>query len=182
MMTTEQRLNRLEKHLHLFVALVVLLWGWNLVRAFLPKGTIRVANVVAGNVVLQDKHGRQRAELCMYTNAGPGLSLFDEHGKRRVGLVACGDVGPLLTFYDQSENARALLHLDKELGPKLVFVNASGRKCVQINTLIDQPEFELYDAKGRPRVVVYVDRDTGPGLSLWDESSKAVWEVPSTRE
>lgn len=100
----------------------------------------------ANRFVLEDRDGKNRAELSMYKD-GPRLVLTDDKGVVRAGLSVLPD-GPGLGLFDEKGDSRG------------VFAYLKG-----------QPMLAVFDPKGKPRITVTVS-DDGPGLKVLDDAGK----------
>lgn len=154
-MTTEERLEKLEKELshskrrnHLLLAVVLL--GAVAMTAGIGS---REKVIEATGFMLVDGNGKTRAFLAM-GEGGPKLGLLDENGNPRIGLIVDKD-GPQLILRDENNKPRIGLFLSDF---------ASGL------TLIDE--------NGKNRAGLVVDKEEGPGLGLFDENGKRLWKAP----
>ena len=138
-MTTEERLEKLEKELarakrrnRRLLAVAGLVVG-AVTLAWIVAGTANRAEAQGGGVpaviranafVLVDEKGKTRAELSM-GEYGPGLLLVDENGKTRATLTVDKD-WPWLALADENGKTRAMLAVGKN-GPVLGLLDENGK-------------------------------------------------------
>ena len=165
-MTTEERLDKIEKELHqarrfncwlLAVAgLAVLAWvmssslGARTVGAQTSAPAMKVLS--ANKFVVQDANGVPRAVLGVDEH-GSGLTLCDEDGRPRAAL-AMAKTAPVLSFFTEKGVARATLSLRGATAGLL-----------------------LLDENGKPRASLTVGKG-GPTLGVYDEDGKTLWKAP----
>jgi len=165
LMTTDQRLARLEKQCSLLKAGFALVTVALAVVLLIGAGQDQVKpkvleEVRAKRFVMVDKDGKPRGELGVFKDV-PNLVLADENGKYRVGLGVSKD-GPGLSFRDKEGEQRLTLGLSDGLGgPSLALSDRAGLHravlgCdVAVNETTDvehkYPEstLTLYDASGK---------------------------------
>lgn len=159
-MTTEQRLEKLERELSratrcnswLLAALAVFLGVWVIGESFGPE-TARAQptatafkEVRANRIVVVDKEGKGRIVLGLMSKFGPTLGVLDEKGRTRV-LLGTKKTGPTLCMYDEKGRQRAIL-------------GGAGNGAV----------LSLFD-KGKPRAGL-MGGEEGMGLTLFDEAGE----------
>ena len=162
-MTTEERLEKLEKELAraerrnrwlLAGAAFVIIVGVGLCgnafrvnEAMAQPVSGAVKEVRAKNFVLVDQSDRVRAELRM-TEDQPGLALFDERGKARA-VLSMLENRPALALVDDQGNTRVVLNVEE---------NQSG--------------LALYKERRILRAYLYEGKE-GAGLTLYDEQGNS---------
>ncbi len=168
-MTTEERLERLERELTLakrnnrwllaaagIVVLMLVLartfsWTENTAQA---QGKGSKPKVVAANeFVLEDEMGRRRAVLEAHKGRAL-LAMMDENGKIRISLDALNSE-PGLSLFGEEFDVRAMFGI-QEKDPGLV----------------------LWDESNNPRFVLALDKKLGPTLKIMGEKGKPVWSAP----
>jgi hypothetical protein len=158
-MTTEERLERLEKELAgakrrsrvMLVATVMTIAGMFLLCA---GGNAVQKSIRAQSFELVDRNGMPRGGLTADTSGEPCLLLLNRNGKTSASLTAIGGE-PRLRLYDQNDTLRALLDV-LESGLSGLF---------------------LGDRNGKLRAVVDVT-DVGPALTLYDQNDKVISHAP----
>lgn len=157
-MTTEERLEKLERELGrakrhnrcLLAGLAVCLGIGGVAWAFRPEPAraqivwTGVKEVRANRFILEDKQGKARAQLTVYSD-GPRLSLFDQWGKVCAELAAT-EGGARLALFGQKGEAHATMSVGKYhmvtgmtiRGPKTGSATYYG------------PTLGLYDVQGNP--------------------------------
>lgn len=138
-MTTEERLDKLEKELarakrrnrRLLVLAGLAAGAFALVRiAAAAANKVEaqgdgVATVIRANAfVLVDENGKTRAAVAL-SKTGSGFLLYDENGKTRAVLAVDKD-GPGLALADEDGKSRATLAVVKD-GPGLVLYDKNGK-------------------------------------------------------
>ena len=154
-MTTEERLEKLEKELA------------QLARAATEE-------VIARQFVLVDDKGKTRAVLGM-SKTGPSLALYDENGKFRATLNVTED-GPALGLLDEKGKPRAGLAVTKD-GPQLSLFDENSKNRAWLAMSKNGPGLILLDENDKPRVGLAMLKD-GPKLGLSDEKGKLIWSAP----
>ena len=79
----------------------------------------------ANKFILEDGNGKERAELNVTKDAGPGLWLVNEKGNPRV-ILNLTKYGPGLGLTDEKGNPRAMLNVTKD-GPGLSLYDENGK-------------------------------------------------------
>jgi hypothetical protein len=158
-MTTEERLERVEKELvkakrRSRVVLVAAVMAVAVV-FLLGAGNGTVQNVIrAGKFELVDASGTVRAALGS-DSAGRSALAFGNEKNPRIVLALDSAGGSALVLCDQNGKGRVLLAL-----------SGSG-----------EPDLELYDQNDTSRVMLGLDT-SGPMLYLCDQNGKIIWRAP----
>ena len=173
-MTTEERLEKLEKELADM------------------KERIR-----SKSFELVDDKGKLRALLGVSTiNNTCVFGLCDKNGKVRIRLTV-DESGPELVLYDELDNVRAGLGVDKSK-TSLAFGDEQGKLRVTLGIVEKRPALMLMDENGKTRVTLFAS-DLGsflelygikeessvgmsiiidPKLTLKNEKGKQIWSAP----
>jgi hypothetical protein len=186
-MTTEERLEKLEKelmrgrrfNLWLLAGLGLVIGAWIVGWAFRPGTAMgQPAEAVAREVrarrfVLEDANGKERALLVVFDD-GPRLHFLDENGKFRATLRVDKD-GSGLDMLDEKGNPRAALDAIKD-GASLFLSdeNGKGRRggaLLAVGKVGPGPGLCLLDEKGNPRATLDMSK-VGASLHLSDENGK----------
>ena len=175
-MTTEERLEKLEKELMrgrrfnrwllaglgLVIGVWIVGWGFRPRTAGAQPAGAAVREVVARRFVVVDENGKTRAMLNM-RREGPSLTLFDEKGKSRAVL-------------DVYQSDVLEMGVDKNV-PRLCLRDEKGKYRAGLSLQKDGPRLGLYDENGKTRILLSVLED-GPRLGLYDENGKIKWSAP----
>jgi hypothetical protein len=191
-----------------------------------PHGEERVrlfASDVGYGVMLLDPQRRPRASLVVGSDGRQGLGFFDAQGKEGVTLGIGADGSRGLILYDAQEKERVSLHIRSDgiqslvmYGPQreemvAVATDPDGSPMVRLRHLWGKsaagavhllvgregPAVALYDAQGRRRFMVGIEKDTGrsvlgflgaqgepraivagDGLTLLDSRGAVRWKAP----
>ena len=176
-MTTEQRLEKLERELSratrcnswLLAALAVFLGVWVIGESFGPEtaraqpAAAAFKEIRANRIVVEDKKGKVRVDLSVDKD-GPALTLSDDKG-----------------------NTGVWLNLDKD-GPALRLTDDKGNSRVSLNVRKDGTSLALYDEKGQPRAKLGAGSTSSPdgtkttypesSLRLFGPKGKMLWSAP----
>ena len=208
MMTTEERLEKLEQELSrvkrrnrwlaIVVGLSIVGMGLAWVLETAAPGVIR-ANVLViedadGNtrfsvhaeedgakLDLYDGSGRRRAELGARSDGG-GLALFDENDKCRAGLSVVSSIGGIPgmpMLVLADENQNNRVMLTAVGTPALTMLDEGGNSVVMLRAGDPGPMLALGDGDGNLRAGLGVGKD-GAELSLCDKQGKTIWQAPPT--
>ena len=172
-MTTEQRIEKLEKQLAatqrrnrwIGASVGILLVFGCLV--MLPEKALTVESnrsIRANEFLLEDADGKIRATLAVF-KGGPALVMRDADGKHRIALDVLKD-GPGLIMFDEDGKNRAELNVLKD-GPGLLMLDENGKRRAELN-MVKNPSLIMFDEDGKKRAVLDVLKD-GPSLRLLDE-------------
>jgi len=187
-MTTEERLERLERELGrakrrgswLLVGLALGLGALALVwasAASAPRAEAQGAaggrTIRASEFILEDERSRVRASLHMAKD-GPALILWDAEGEIRAML--CVADKPVLNLCDAAGEPRAMLSVGKD-GPSLALHDAAGKLRANLFATAAGQSLTLHDAAGKPRAALAVVDDV-PMLALLDAAGKPIWSAP----
>lgn len=197
-MTTEERLERLEKTLGrskrfnrwLLVSIGVAAGFWLSAGCLHSKpawaqatgpGSDGSGLLRGKGLAIEDQNGKIRASLGLLEKDGPAmLRLYGENGKSNVRLCASND-DAWLCLSDESGEPRVTLQVSK-YGPSLaMYGKKSGNRCV-LNVGARGPQLSLFDMKGVIRAELSAPEE-GPGLSLSDEhgNDRAVLGMVGTK-
>ena len=136
----------------MFVAGALVFWGILGQSAQAGEGQNEIRS---HRISLVDEQGNERAALQML-GGEPRLAMYDAQGNERVSLSLFGGF-PRLLMYDAQEKVR--LSLNEHLGKtSLIMLDTHGR--------------------GRFRVVLEVDSDGSPMLSMRNAQGKVIWTAP----
>ena len=198
-MTTEQRLEKLERELSratrcnswLLAALAVFLGVWVIGESFGPEtaraqpAAAAFKEIRANRIVVEDKKGKVRVDLSVDKD-GPALTLSDDKGNTGVWLNL-GKNGPALRLNDDKVNTGVWLNLDKD-GPALRLTDDKGNSRVSLNVRKDGTSLALYDEKGQPRAKLGAGSTSSPdgtkttypesSLRLFGPKGKMLWSAP----
>lgn len=186
-MTTEQRLEKLEKELsrvkrrnHLLLAVVVLAVVLMSARISMREKTIK-----ANAFVLVDENGKTRALLNMVKD-WPSLGLSYKNGNVGVALSMVED-GPILGLSDKNGNPRASLFVVED-GPVLALYGENGKTRAGLAVLKDGPLLRLLDENEKPRATLGISQTTTPdgkvisypesSLLLYKPDGTVLWQAP----
>lgn len=130
-MTTEERLEKLEKELAkakrksrlMLVAAVMTVAGMFLLGA---EGDQSPMVIRAQSFAVVDQNGNALAILGLGTDGQPGLFLYDQNSHVRGGLTVAENGVSTLGIYDQNGSPRAVLGVDKNGTPGLALLDQSG--------------------------------------------------------
>jgi hypothetical protein len=186
-MTTEQRIEKLERRLEIMkrrnrwlvtaVLTVAAVWGvWACFGepAFAANSRIVLESnktVRAGRFVVVDDHGQVRGMFGMSRDkGGPEMILYDENGVNRARIFVYKGV-PCVSLDGSEGKPRAGLY---ESGEKCgMFLNdEKGKARVILSSLMEGPVLNMNDEHGRVRASMSVP-DEGPRMIMLDELGKA---------
>jgi hypothetical protein len=191
-MTTEERLEKLEKELtgakrRSRVMLVATVMAVAVV-FLLGAGGEAVQKVVrAERFELMDSTGKLRAVLGLTESGQPALGLWDQDGKARAVLGLRAGPGladePGLWLSDHDGKVRAMLDLCCFGQPALSLLDQNGENRVTLAlsavlVKFGEPWLALHDQDGKHRAVLDVTKRYGPGLELFDKNGKPIWSAP----
>lgn len=191
-MTTEERLEKLEKELMrrrrfncwllAGLGLVIVAWivGWALrPRTATALPTEAAAREVrARRFIIEDENGKTRAMLGVFKD-GSEMQLSDENGNPRIVLIASTDETEIQLLkangktgaWLNASNRVSLLQLNDE----------NGNYRLGLHVFKDGPNLDLCDdtmiASGKPRVELDA-RKNGPKVQLYDTKGNILWKVP----
>jgi len=167
-MTTDERLERLEKeltrakrhNLWLLTTTGLIVLTLTLMRVFTglennahAKGKGNEPRVVSANeFILEDGEGRCRSKLFVDTK------------------------GPCFNLIDEKDRLRAQLRLIKD-EPFLILMNEKGNGSVSLNQKEQGVGLVLCDQEYRVRGVFAVTK-SGAGIEIWDENGSTQWKAP----
>ena len=199
-MTTEERLEKLEKELArakrrnrwllrgagLCLGLGLLAWAFGAEVALAQPAGAAPKRVSANMFVVVDENGKRRAKLSV-SKGGPSLILFDENGKGRAALTVVKD-RPGLILRDPNGKIRATLVVLKT-GPRLGLLDENGEFCARLAVLEDGPALDLLDENGQSRATLgcvglttikdgTLTKRPESSLVLFDKEGKVTWETP----
>ena len=184
-MTTEERLERLERelgrakrHNRWLLAGVALCLGIVLIARASgpPKAAAQPAGaaskvVHANGFVLEDRKGKTRAKLVM-SKGRPGLALYDEKGKTRAGMSVSKD-GPGFFLADEGGKLRAAMDLMKGGAPRLFLKDEKGTARAILALFEGESSLHLTDEKGNIRALLNEGK-----LVCCDEKGQVIWSTP----
>ncbi len=155
-MTTEQRVERIEKQLNRYRRLLTLTIGgvaayvatWILGPQMLlaQPATATSKEIRSLSFVLVDESDKIRAVLGFEESGSVSLKFRDVNGKIRLGISA-GEEGSGLAILDESGKLRVDLAVNK-----------------------DEPRFAFSDGSSKPRFVIFESSDGSLMLNMFDES------------
>jgi len=193
-MTTEERLEKLEKRLdrasrrnRWLVAGVGLLFGaWVLGWCFEPepataqpaKAGAGVKEVRARRLTIEDENSNKRAELGLDKSGMPGLYLYDENGESRAVLLV-RKTGPRLNLLDARGMPRLSLFVTKD-GPKVYVLDKKGGAGIIMQTSKNGPHLQLGGENSKGSVCMFVD-EGGPHLGVIGADGKMIWRARALR-
>jgi hypothetical protein len=180
-MTSEERLERLEKELALtkrrirrLLQGVVCLFVAGCVFAVLlsTMGSAKAQGekvIRANKFILEDQNGKSRAFLSM-NNGGPRLMMTDQNGKVRVALAILQDIMPSLGLRDENEKSRIQLY---EIGEVsfLDLKDQNEKKRASLSVVDGMPGLSLFGQNGKERASLSVFNE-GPRLVFKDQNEK----------
>jgi len=104
--------------------------------------------------VLRDRDDQIRLRMGIYSNQ-PALEFFDENGKRRMRLWLESGGQPALDMFHRDGGKRVTLSVGFD----------------------DEIRFMLRDPAGNPRVVIGVEKDGPPLITLLNEDHRILWRA-----
>jgi hypothetical protein len=181
-MTTEERLERVEKELArakrqnrvLLVAAVIIVSVVFLLGASenRSRDTIR-----AKAFCVVDENDSTRAALGLSGDGQPVLNLYDGNGTRRVRLGLGGGC-PGLWLYDENDTVRTVLSLCESGQPGLAMAGENGTPLVDLGVgSTGKPGLGMYDENNTLRSVLGFSTTGQPVLDLYDENGKTIWNA-----
>ena len=190
-MTTEERLEKLEKELARAkrlnrLSLAVVLLAFVLLVAAMTTFIASRDNIIkAKKFVVIDKNGMKRVELD--AELSPHLSIYDEIGRLRVALSGPED-GGVLNLFDENGRHCAGLYAGRKLGPQLALMNENGAPIVWLKASQTETGLTLYDKNRMARAALGTTQTTTPdgkvitypesSLLLFDPNGHVIWEAP----
>jgi len=194
-MTTEERLERLERrNCWMLLGVVLLILGYFVIatQSGMFTGIIHAkhfvvvdsqgqtrAELVGEGLSLSDRNGKERAVLCLVEN-GPALALCDGNGEIRAAFGVDEKTGPKLTLSDKNGKTRAGMDVDEKNGPDIGLFDKAGQPCAEMHVTENGPGLGLRDGNGKFRAMVFVNND-GPTLKMLDENEKTILRLPETK-
>lgn len=185
-MTTEQRLDALEREVHrtrrvnrwllvVFGATIVVFTGLTVTGQEKHAPT----ELRARALVVEDENGKTRLRLTtIKSGSSAALVLLDANGTPGMGLEMRMDGNAaLLSVLDGRGSVRIGVMLDRDT-TGLSLHDASGPRAV-LSVDKNEAGLALHDANGTPRVSLSAARDAK--MILWDASGQSVWTTPSKR-
>ncbi len=179
MMTTEERLTRLErKNRRLTLALVLtgLAAALAVTAGMGPAGAVP-DEVKAHRFTLVDADGKTRARLGP-SSEGASFILFDASGKGRAGFGMTKQ-GPEILMTD--EKGKPQVKLAAEGAPLLELFDENGKLRADLMVtrggVGEGPAFQLFDVYGRARAALMVSKD-GPSFVLLNRSGGVLRSWP----
>lgn len=179
-MTTEERLDQLEKELartkrrnRRLIPVAVLAIGlvWILGPKVAPAkldGTVH-DEIQAKKFVMVDESGKTRAMLSVLKSQ-PGLCLYSEKGEARVMLGVLDDGEPGLSLNHEKNIPGALLSVTKD-GPILEMFDENGKPSVRLHSTKDDSGLSVHNKKAEARVALGMVEGT-PRLGLYNEKGE----------
>ncbi len=179
-MTTEERLDKLERKYRLLV-----LVGYGLAPvlavAFLldaPSQDVK-DTISARQFIVIDENGTTRMRLSAPGPSYTGLVVYDFFGKRRAILgVDEPEEGWGLKLFDKNEALRFWLEIN-DLGPNLEMYDKEENLTLMLDSSEGSSIIGLVDKNQEPRVVLGLT-ETGPGVVLFDKDGNPQAELNST--
>lgn len=190
-MTTEERLEKLEKELMrgrkfnrwLLAGLGLIIGAWIVGWAPMSEtATAQPTEAVSREIrarlfIIEDDKGRTRAMLGAFED-GSELQLSDENGKPRVVLIASKDESELQL--QANGETHAWMHVSNS-GSLLQLNDENGHYRLGLHVFKDGPKLDLCDetmtASGKPRIEIDASKDD-PKVQLYDAKGRILWKVP----
>jgi hypothetical protein len=200
-MTTEQRLENLEKELArvkrrsrwllamvlLGVGLVVLAAAWmGTAEKAVAGNAAKAPTIIRANAfIVEDENGKIRAALSGVEKDGHGLFIYDDQLISRAGLINTKD-GPRLVLGDENHKTRAGLGVTKD-GPSLLLSDENDKVRAGLGVTKNGPQLELGDGNApRARLgagIITLQDGTKimppeSTILLFNKDGKVIWQVP----
>jgi len=160
-MTTEQRLERLEREIRWMRRIGAVSVALAAAVFLIGQGKDKeLPDLVVRSLTVKDKDGIVRAQVKTGGPTDPvGLYLMAKDGKVRAGYGTTADGSTLLSC------------LDKKAG---------GKTRVMLGNWLDgSPYLHLFDKNGKPRVLLdFFGADGSPSLQFIDANGNVIWQAP----
>jgi hypothetical protein len=166
-MTTEERLEKLERRNRLLLIGLVLAVAVFVLGALADEKTFNI--IRANRFILEGENGKLRAVLEVDKSGSTSLSMRDENEKIRTILsVSKDELG--LYLYNENEKPRTILSMSKN-EPGLMLLDENGKERAMLSIKNNSPGLSMFDADGKNRAMLRIFENM-PGLSLRDENGK----------
>jgi len=168
-MTTEQRLDRLEKWWRWAVCLGLVVGGGLAFTTLVSDDSATVVRAKYFHVV--DDAGRTRAMLGVTDNNGSSLQMLDETGRLRMVIDASHQTGSRLTLNDESGRVGTALKVIRDQ-TGLLLRNDQWNRTARLSLTQAASELALTDQQGKKQVAVAARQD-GPAIDFYDAHGHA---------